>query len=737
MSDDLTNKLLAEISSNLENVTSSSPDAISIGFFNDVATERLQKIIEKSVLEARNKIKNKRDADPIPAVNNVASEVSKSSNKVATEIKNAANQQKKDIREYGGKLGSYFSKFKEIKDIFSPGNEFARNLFLASKAFEVGTGILKKVFEASVSYLDTAKDLSDAGLMIGSASGMLYRTVEGAYDRFSDGTADFNAIITHSANLAGIRLEDFGDKLKENSSFLTRMYSMGIEGTAEIGNLYATVAKKAGDMSQKNADTVVKQWAGAIQPLYTTEEIMSNKLNTSFDNLVETMNYFMKATGKSAENILKENEIKEKTLALERITAENPQIVSALKSVGYSDDMIMGALTGRITKELNMQLMNSPNFAAGFRNVQQMIQQHATDGYLNTDEGRQLFANTVLASVNNAQSDIRNIRNMSDYLTRRTYAGYDYIRQIEAVGRIRTDAINPNATILGQNSSQTAAVEASNELNRDTNKIVNDIKNILSPGMKNIAGILKIMDSVVSAGRWGTNLISSNPIANSLVGGLIWGGGAALAGWGAIHGIRAMMSGAGLGTMMSGAGAGIKSLFTVGGLKTAGLGLVKGGQVIAPIIAGGYTGSITGGWAGSHFESGGAGALAGGAVGGLSGAGVGAGVGAIFGGLVGLLGGPLGVAGGAAAGAKLGALLGGTAGTLTGSISGASRAGSQLEQSYYRGSSEGQPMYFNSPEIVGKLNQIQSVCQNLYSVACINSQRQVFVRMDNLSAENK
>ena len=579
--------------------------------------------------------------------------------------------------------------------------------------------------------------MSDAGLMIGSTTNMLYKTAEGTYKRFSDGTTDFNAIITHSANLAGIRLEDFGDKLKENSSFLTRMYSMGVEGTAELGNLYATVAKRAGDMSQRNADTVVKQWAGAIQPLYTTEEIMSNKLNTSFDNLVETMNYFMKATGKSAENILKENEIKEKTLALERITAENPQIVSALKSVGYSDDMIMGALTGRITKELNMQLMNSPNFAAGFRNVQQMIQQHATDGYLNTDEGRKLFANTVLASVNNAQSDIRNIRNMSDYLTRRTYAGYDYIRSIEAVGRIRTNAINPNATILGQNSSQTAAVEASNELNRDTNKVVNDIKNILSPGMKNIAGILKIMDSVVGAGRWGTNLISSNPIVNSLVGGLIWGGGAALTGWGAIHGLRTMMGGQGLGTMLTGAGQGVKNLFTLGGLKSAGLGVARGGQIIAPIIAGGYTGSMTGGWAGSHFESGGAGALAGGAVGGLSGAGVGAGVGAIFGGLVGLLGGPLGVAGGAAAGAKLGALLGGTAGTLTGAVSGASASGSQLEQSARRGSTEGQPYYFNSPEIVNKLNQIQTVCQSLYGVACANRQMNTFARMDAVSASNK
>ena len=710
---------LSSIRQRLE-LLSSNGNVLSIGFFNAAALKLLEASVSNALVSARSK--TRQDYHKLIKEEKILTEPDIDT-LLDKHRKESTKAQEKLYNKYAGKLGSALSKFNELKNIFGPGNEFARNLFLASKAFEAGTSILKKVFQSSVTYLDAAKDLSDAGLMIGSTTNMLYKTAEGTYKRFSDGTTDFNAIITHSANLAGIRLEDFGDKLKENSSFLTRMYSMGVEGTAELGNLYATVAKRAGDMSQRNADTVVKQWAGAIQPLYTTEEIMSNKLNTSFDNLVETMNYFMKATGKSAENILKENEIKEKTLALERITAENPQIVSALKSVGYSDDMIMAALTGRITKELNMQLMNSPNFATGFRNVQQMIQQHATDGYLNTDEGRRLFANTVLASVNNAQSDIRNIRNMSDYLTRRSYASYDYIRQIEAVGRLRTNAINPNANVLGQNSSQTAAVEAANELNRDTNKIVNDIKNILSPGMDNIASILNIMDGFVGAGRWGTNLISSNPIVNSLVSGLIWGGSATLTGWGAVRGIGAMM---GLG----------KGLSASSGTLNAGAGATAG--LISKIPAGvRTTGRILGGVGGVGF--------------GLydiydayrdydknsSGLTQGLRIGQSLSGLASVIGGGLLIAGtgGLAAPILLGA---GALGGLTfGALADASEGGSKLEESARRGSTEGQPYYFNSPEIVNKLNQIQTVCQSLYGVACMNKQMNTFARMDAVSASYK
>lgn len=710
---------LSSIRQRLE-LLSSNGNVLSVGFFNAAALKLLEASVSNALISARSKsrqdyLKILKGAK-IPTQPGIDSSLDK-------HRKESTKAQEKLYNKYAGKLGSYFDNFKELKTIFGPGNEFARNLFLASKAFEIGTGMLKKVFQSSITYLDAAKDLSDAGLMIGSTTNMLYKTAEGTYKRFSDGTTDFNTIITHSANLAGIRLEDFGDKLKENSSFLTRMYSMGIEGTAEIGNLYATVAKRAGDMSQRNADTVVKQWSSAIMPFYTSEEIMANKLNGSFDNLVETMNYFMKATGKSAENIIKENEIKEKTLALEKITAENPQIVSALKSVGYSDDMIMAALTGRITKELNMQLMNSPNFAAGFRNVQQMIQQHATDGYLNTDEGRRLFANAVLASANNAQTDIRNIRNMSDYLTRRTYAGYDYIRQIEAVGRIRPDAINPNATILGQNSSQTAAVEAANDLNRNTNAVVNDIKNILSPGMKNISSILNIMNGFVDVGRWGTNLISSNPIVNNLVGGLIWGGSAALTGWGAVKGIKTMM---GLG----------KGLTATSGTLNAGAGATAG--LLSKIPAGvRTTGRILGGVGGVGF--------------GLydmydayrdydknsSGITQGLRIGQGLAGLASLIGGGLLIAGtgGLAAPILLGA---GTVGGLTfGALADASEGGSKLEQSARRGSTEGQPYYFNSPEIVNKLNQIQTVCQSLYGVACMNRQMNTFARMDAVSASNK
>lgn len=722
---------LSSIRQRLE-LLSSNGNVLSVGFFNAAALKLLEASVSNALISARSKsrqdyLKILKGAK-IPTQPGIDSSLDK-------HRKESTKAQEKLYNKYAGKLGSYFDNFKELKTIFGPGNEFARNLFLASKAFEAGTGILKKAFQASMTYMDAAKDLSDAGLMIGSSSNMLYRTVEGAYERFSDGTADFNSIITHSANLAGIRLEDFGEKLKNNSTFLTRMYAMGIEGTAEIGHLYATVAKRAGDMSQKNADAVVKQWSSAIMPFYTSEEIMANKLNGSFDNLVETMNYFMKATGKSAENLIKENEIKEKTAALEKLTAENPQIVSLMKSAGFSEEMIMHALTGRITGELNLQLMNSPIFSRGLQNVQQIIAQHRNDGYLNTTEGRQLFANTLLAAVNNAQPEKKRAMGNTGFWTYNSYMSYEEIRRRQGVEFLNPDFMNLNANVLGQNSSQTKIVESANELNRNRNKVLNDIHDLLSPSAKNIATITSIMSEITGIGHAVIPNSLTSPIMNTLIGGGALLGGGALATWGAIHGLRTMMGGGSLGTILKSAGTGAKALPLA--LKNGGVVLLKGAGQFAPVLTGGLAGSYFGGMAGSHADTALGGAGYGAVAGGLSGMGAGALTGAIIGGLIGAFGGPAGIVGGAKLGAIAGLKLGGVSGTLTGAFSGASASGSQLEQSARRGSTEGQPYYFNSPEIVNKLNQIQTVCQSLYGVACANRQMNTFARMDAVSASNK
>jgi len=363
--------------------------------------------------------------------------------------------------------------------------------------------------------------------------------------------------------------------------------------------------------------------------------------------------------------------------------------------------------------------MNSPNFAAGFRNVQQMIQQHATDGYLNTDEGRRLFANTVLASANNAQTDIRNIRNMSDYLTRRTYAGYDYIRQIEAVGRIRTNAINPNATILGQNSSQTRAVEASNEFNRNTNRVVNDIKDLLSPGMKNLARIQEGMAKVTGAIDSILPNSLTSPIANALIGGGIQLLGTGLAVGSSIWMTKSILGGGLFKSGLAASGAGTQ---TAGGIPlssalirsaTAKTALATTGRALGA----GASAAIAGYNLYDEWETSSKTKKA-----------------AQWASLL------LGIGGLIAAPFSGGLSLALTAGSIgTGALSGflPDKAGSQLEQSVRRGSTEGQPYYFNSPEIVNKLNQIQTVCQSLYGVACANRQMNTFARMDAVSASNK
>ena len=719
----LTDDLLSSINQNISSVVRASGD-VSIGFFNDAAIATFVKGVEEGTLEALNKHDAKEISDANKIYEKGKKDAQKNAGTVAAEIKKSTNklidENKKAIEKNGGALGRKLSEFNDVANLFRKGSDkFARNLFIASKSFEIGTGILKKVFQASVSYMDAAKDLSDAGLMIGSSSNMLYRTVEGAYERFSDGTADFNSIITHSANLAGIRLEDFGEKLKNNSTFLTRMYAMGIEGTAEIGHLYATVAKRAGDMSQRNADAVVKQWSSAIMPFYTSEEIMANKLNGSFDNLVETMNYFMKATGKSAENIIKENELKEKTLALEKLTAENPVIVSSMKSVGFSEEMIMHALTGRISSELNMQLMNSPRFARGLQNVQQLIAQHRNDGYLNTEEGRKLFANTLLASVNNSKNEIINNRNISSGLSYGSYAGFEYINKITAVGRLQSDALNLNANVLGQNSSQTKMVESANEYNRNTNRVVNDIKNLLSPGMKNLARIQEGMAKVTGAIDSILPNSLTSPIANALIGGGIQLLGTGLAVGSSIWMTKSILGGGLFKSGLAASGAGTQ---TAGGIPlssalirsaTAKTALATTGRALgagASAAIAGYnlydeweTSSKT--KKASQWAS--------------------------------LL---LGIGGLIAAPFSGGLSLALTAGSIgTGALSGflPDKAGSQLEQSARRGSTEGQPYYFNSPEIVNKLNQIQTVCQSLYGVACMNKQMNTFARMDVVSASYK
>lgn len=725
-----TEEILENIYAKIDSVVRPSGD-VSIGFFNQASLDSLIYGVAKGSADGsytgllkyyENKKKNqdKQTATQLEKyIKDGIVRVYNGNKKIAGETAKELKNGFKEAASKFGKVGEIYSKIDDTLKIFKSGSSFTKNLFLASKAFEAGTGILKKAFQASMTYMDAAKDLSDAGLMIGSSSNMLYRTVEGAYERFSDGTADFNSIITHSANLAGIRLEDFGEKLKNNSTFLTRMYAMGVEGTAEIGHLYATVAKRAGDMSQRNADAVVKQWSSAIMPFYTSEEIMANKLNGSFDNLVETMNYFMKATGKSAENLIKENELKEKTAALEKLTAENPVIASLMKSAGFSEEMIMHALTGRITGELNLQLMNSPIFSRGLQNVRQIIAQHRNDGYLNTEEGRKLFANTLLSAVNNAEPEKKRAMENNGYWTYNSYMSYEEIRRRQGVEFLNPDFMNLNANVLGQNSSQTKMVESANELNRNRNKVLNDILDLLSPSATNIATITTIMSEITGIGHAVAPNSLTSPIMNTLIGGGALLGGGALATWGTIYGLKTMMGGGLFKSGLAASGAGAQ---TAGGIPlssalirsaTAKTALATTGRALGA----GASAAIAGYNLYDEWETSSKTKKASQ--------------------LASLL---LGIGGLIAAPFSGGLSLALTAGSIgTGALSGflPDKAGSQLEQSARRGSTEGQPYYFNSPEIVNKLNQIQTVCQSLYGVACMNKQMNTFARMDAVSASYK
>lgn len=699
---------------------------LKVGFYNANGLTELQKALKeafKDIIEGTKVVKQKViDADKklktqtgfvVSLSQKTVQEQEETQKKVAKET---AKELSKAYDNATGPLKEILSKRDKVRTLFN--DKLARNMFLASKSFEYGLKILSSIFNTTKKYGDIAKDLSDAGLMIGSNSSMLYKTTSGAMKNIESRATDFTNIITYSANQAGLKLEDFAEQLKNNSDLLVRFYSMNIEGTQEIGNLYGTIEKRAKDMSFANANAIVKHWGSTVLPLYSTEEYMADQLNTSFGNLSETMNYFMKATGKSAENLLKENELREKTTALEQLTAENPGLVASMKSVGYSDDMIMNALTGRITSELNLQLMNSPMFASGLRNVQQLIAQHRNDGYLNTKEGRELFANTLLQSVNNARSEKTNLRKMNSYLTFGTYMSYEEIRKRQGVDRLIDNGINPNANVLGQRSSQTEYVENLNDLNKDLNRLANTADEIKSWNLGSASWYSKQLDRIVYGIEKLLPSGASSPVLNRIASGIWTGLGVLGVGY------------TGYSLLRRGLGLSGKSLLSSSGQTVSQAGMLS---KISPAmrtglkIGGGVLGGLGGGYEAyqgiKNWNKNDSALTQGLSIGQIA-SGIGA-AGALI--LAPFTGGAT-----LPAAAWLG--LGSGLFSMGASMS---RSGSELEQSARRGSTEGQPYYFNSPEIVNKLNQIQTVCQSLYGVACANRQMNTFARMDAVSASNK
>jgi hypothetical protein len=310
-------------------------------------------------------------------------------------------------------------------------------------------------------------------------------------------------------------------------------------------------------------------------------------------------------------------------------------------------------------------------------------------------------------------------------LTRFSYAPYEFIRQIEAVGRINTDALDLNATVRGQNSSQTALVESSNEANRDINEIKNNITNTISPEMENLSGIYKILSHVTGVGANITGVVSSNPLLNKIVGGAWSIGGPALIAYGAIKGAK-MMYGLARGVMgATGAGAGATA--TGAGATATGAGAAAG--ILPKVLK--FGGGVLGGISGAYnvydgiknWDSNGSTLNKGLRIGQI-----GTGIAA----LAALLAAPF--TGGTSLLPLVGAL--GLGSGLLG-LGADATAGSKLEESAKRGASEEQPNYFTSPEIVNKLTQIQVICQSLYGVACMNKQANTFARMDTVSASYK
>ena len=226
---------------------------------------------------------------------------------------------------------------KSLGKLEKEAEKTTNNLALVTRIGQQLAGIIvdsvKQMGENAKKFATFAQGLTSAGVSI------------------MDGGKGFRESLTDSANKIGMKTDEFVKMVSGNSQALARLSASGVNQMNYMTDAMAQYRTVTG-ASREDAAAVWDYMSERILKFDTDEQIRNRNMATESRILLEHFRDLSFATGKSVENLVKEEEARKKNYLMLLMEKNRPELTNKINAMQMPEAVREYALTGRQTPEL-------------------------------------------------------------------------------------------------------------------------------------------------------------------------------------------------------------------------------------------------------------------------------------------------------------------------------------------------------------------------------------------------
>lgn len=542
-------------------------DGVYVKFNRGAGMDPLKDIITDAIRNWRKKDKSISDANKAAeetkdAIQEVRKEVKITNTELKAEngtLDQIADTSKKSVKEQA----------KAEKERGATAIKALKYLRYAKDVADITKKILGKVVEDAKKRIDWVAELQENGVHL----------VEGFDESFHD-----------LADISGKTHDDFVKMMVANSRFITKMNTAGVNGARQIATAAGQVVGRWG-VTGKEADAIIKDYVEGLTEFDNIDSLRRKNLAVETEKATKMIKGLSAATGKSVEQIIQENKLKEKNFLHKRLATDEKtrNTYATMKAMGKSDAEIEYALLGKVSKET--ALLGANKYG------NQYLKELRDFGKNSMGKSSEdVIKNAEALYKGSYQKMVANRKNVN--LDRFAYLNWDsdFAKALlgTETGPIDFEAMKKQ---LNNNNPETAAVNSMVRAEKSANKISNEIEDSTLPSLTKATTIMNGFSDAVGVATEGLKMLpdwlkiaasQTANAANAILSSSLGSTAATLIGMKALgmSGAAAAGTAGATGAGAAGAGAGAAGAAGAGAAATAGLVLAG----TAAFAAGGYVG---------------------------------------------------------------------------------------------------------------------------------------------------
>ena len=333
------------------------------------------------------------------------------------------------------------------------------------------------------------------------------------------------------ANKAGMSMNDFAGHLKKMSPIIAQLNSAYKDGAKVFSESLANIDKNLLLTNDEKA-AVFESLVNSLGPSQL-QKMTNEQLYDETNRLAKEMKMLSVATGKSVENIAKENDIKSRELRIRAYAASRPQFIdmqSTLSSIGlggneWLDYFMSGG--ANMTPEMVTTIAGSDFLQAALPKIMQEV----LSGTLNTESIKNI-KKTYSGLLN---SDYNKIRGLSGDSGIQMASAKSNIFQASAFGALDVIqgvmGLNTNTSLKGDTTEAEktkAILKSSKDIVDSMNQLGNRIDDLKTGGIDGMLKSLNLAEDGVTLANNTLKLLNDDILRKYGLNGVITGLGATI-----------------------------------------------------------------------------------------------------------------------------------------------------------------------------------------------------------------